>query len=55
MKQPKKLNRRQKIKLDKKGFDPDLYALKSETADTFTVCLKAPDPSNKNNELTFNK
>lgn len=51
MKQLKKLTRYHKVRLSKKNLDPNLYALKREDNESFTVVLK----DGTGGEVTFNK
>lgn len=53
MKQSKKLTRNLKVKLSKKGFDPDLYRLTTETADTYE--LDKINPNGKDDHITLHK
>ena len=55
MKQPKKLNRKQKEVLKKNGLDWNNFMLLSEDKDTFTVISKKENGHGNKEQLTYSK
>lgn len=55
MKQPKKLTRKQKIKLSKEGYNPEGFMLLKEDVTTFTVISKIADKNGNQEAIAFNK